>query len=903
MKKERFGVSGMTCSACSAHVEKAVGKLNGVSAVQVNLLTNSMTVEYDENILSSQDIVDCVVNAGYGAAPESAYADNNKSKNEGAVSDRAKKRSQETRAMRIRLSVSLVFMILLMYVAMGHMFGAPLPSFLTGTRNAVSYALLQLLLCLPIIYVNRAYYVNGFKRLFKLSPNMDTLIAVGSSASLVYGIVALFRMSYGLGAGDFALVERYLHDLYFESAGMILALVTVGKYLESLSKKRTGDALDKLRNLVPQTAVVVKEDGTQVEVDSSSLAAGDIVAVKAGDVVPADGVVVDGHAFIDESAISGESVPVEKTEGAKVVGGTVNRSGYMTARVTTVGSESVLSKIIRLVEDAASGKAPIAKAADKIAGVFVPVVMSIALVTFIGWLAGGESFETALSCAISVLVISCPCALGLATPVALMVATGKGAECGVLVKSGEALEVLHSVKYVVLDKTGTVTAGTPEVSDITFGDPDLLGVVAAIESMSEHPLGEAVVSYAKSVGVQFAQVDEFRTLAGKGVVAVSGGKTYSIGNALLMEEAGVAENEYAEELGSVSEQGKTPLLVACDGEYKGLIATLDKVKPSSAEAVAELKKLGVKVVMLTGDNRRTANAIANSVGIDEVIAEVLPEDKEKTVAELMKTGKVAMVGDGINDAPALTRADVGIAIGSGSDIAVDSADVVLVKDDLLDVVTALRLSRKTVTNIKENLFWAFFYNSLGIPLAAGVLYHTSLALKLNPMIGAAAMSLSSLFVVLNALRLKFFKPSVSSAQCAGACAVIGENGTVKVETQKIANENKSDECVSAEEDGEDCKSCDNAKSAGEQAPADINENNDLRSDNMKNYVLEIKGMMCSHCTGRVEKALAAVDGVQSVNVSLENACAEVAATDGVTGETLKNVVTAQGYEVTEVKEK
>lgn len=903
MRKERFGVSGMTCSACSAHVEKAVGKLNGVSAVQVNLLTNSMTVEYDENILSSQDIVDCVVNAGYGAAPESADVDNNKSKNEGAVSERAKKRSEETRAMRIRLSVSLVFMVLLMYVAMGHMFGAPLPSFLTGTCNAVSYALLQLLLCLPIIYVNRAYYVNGFKRLFKLSPNMDTLIAVGSSASLIYGIVALFRMSYGLGAGDYVLVERYLHDLYFESAGMILALVTVGKYLESLSKKRTGDALDKLRNLVPQTAVVVKEDGTQVEVDSSSLAAGDIVAVKAGDVVPADGVVVDGHAFIDESAISGESVPVEKTEGAKVVGGTVNRSGYMTARVTTVGSESVLSKIIRLVEDAASGKAPIAKAADKIAGVFVPVVMSIALVTFIGWLAGGESFETALSCAISVLVISCPCALGLATPVALMVATGKGAECGVLVKSGEALEVLHSVKYVVLDKTGTVTAGTPEVSDITFGDPDLLGVVAAIESMSEHPLGEAVVAYAKSEGVKFAQVDEFRTLAGKGVVAVSDGKTYSVGNALLMEEAGVVENEYAEELRRVSEQGKTPLLVACDGEYKGLIATLDKVKPTSAEAVAALKKLGVKVVMLTGDNRRTANAIANSVGIDEVIAEVLPEDKEKTVAELMKTGKVAMVGDGINDAPALTRADVGIAIGSGSDIAVDSADVVLVKDDLLDVVTALRLSRKTVTNIKENLFWAFFYNSLGIPLAAGVLYHTSLALKLNPMIGAAAMSLSSLFVVLNALRLKFFKPSVSSAQCAGACAVIGENGTVKVEAQKIANENKSDECVSVEEDGEDCKSCDNAKSAGKQAPADINENTDLRSDNMKNYVLEIQGMMCSHCTGRVEKALAAVDGVQSVNVSLENACAEVATMDGVTGETLKNAVTAQGYEVTEVKEK
>lgn len=878
MAKSAFGVSGMTCSACSSHVERAVSKLDGVSKVSVNLLTNSMTVEYDDAKLGVDGIIECVKKAGYGAF---LYETDAKIGRNAKRSTGQDERAQGVREMRTRLIVSLVFMVPLMYVAMGHMFGAPLPSFLTGTENGVSYAFLQLLLCAPILYVNRSYFINGFKRLFRLSPNMDTLIAVGSAASLVYGVIAIFRMSYGLGAGDMALVERYLHDLYFESSGMILALVTVGKYLETLSKRRTGDALDRLRNLVPQNALVLR-DGEEISVPSESLVAGDVVAIKAGMVIPADGTVTDGNAFVDESAISGESVPVEKAQGDKIVGGTVNRSGYITARVTAVGGESVLAKIIRLVEEASAEKAPIAKIADKIAGVFVPVVMSIALVTFIGWLAGGESVETALSCAISVLVISCPCALGLATPVAIMVATGKGAENGILIKSGEALETLHDVKTVVLDKTGTVTEGKPEVCDDTLRSDELLGVVAGIESRSEHPLGEALVEYAQKKGVRFAEVTSFGTLAGRGVVAEAGGRKYAVGNARLMGEQGVPENAYAAELASVSEQGKTPLLVACEGEYMGLVATLDRIKPGSRAAVAQLEKAGLKVVMLTGDNRRTARAIAEQAGISEVFAEVLPQDKEAKIAELQAHGKVAMVGDGINDAPALMRADVGIAIGSGSDIAVDSADVVLVKDDLSDVVTAYRLSKRTILNIKENLFWAFFYNALGIPLAAGVLYHTALALKLNPMIGAAAMSLSSLFVVCNALRLKFFKPTKAHGVCAaGGCPISADGKTA----------------VGAEERSACCLADDQCQT---DVTSDKNNNPDRRT-NMKNYVLNVKGMMCGHCTARVTKALAAVAGVESVDVSLEEGTARVKA-DGVSAEQLKAAVEAQDYEVTAVAE-
>lgn len=883
----------MTCSACSAHVEKAVAKLKGVRKASVNLLTNTMTAEYDENAVDANGIIAAVNKAGYGASLADADGAVPSNRRAAAADVKRGNAQNSTNSMKIRLIVSLVFMVVLMYVAMGHMAGAPLPPFMTGTENAVSFALVQLLLCLPIMYVNRTYYVNGFKRLFSLAPNMDSLIAVGSAASLAYGVFAIFRMSYGLGAGDLALVEKYSHELYFESAGMILALVTVGKYLETLSKRRTGDALEKLRKLVPDKAVLIK-DGREVSVDSSTLTAGDTVAVKAGMVVPADAEVIGGSAFMDESAISGESVPVEKGEGDKIVGGTVNRSGYVTARVTAVGGESVIAKIIRLVEDAGADKAPIAKAADKIAGIFVPVVMGIALVTFIGWLAGTKDFETALSCAISVLVISCPCALGLATPVAVMVGTGKGAENGVLIKSGEALEVLHAVKYVVLDKTGTVTEGVPEVSDVMLrGDSSaVLAAVAGIEKQSEHPLGAAVVEYAEARGVKFAPADSFITLAGKGVVAVSGGDSYAVGNAALMRERGVAEEDFAADLAAVTREGKTPLMVARNGRYAGLIATSDKLKPTSAQAVRELKKLGVKIVMLTGDNARTAGAIAREAGIDEVFAEVLPQDKERKIAELQRHGKVAMVGDGINDAPALMRADVGIAVGRGSDIAVDSADVVLVKNDLLDVVTAVRLSRRTMRNIKENLFWAFFYNTLGIPLAAGVLF-VPFGIKLNPMIGAAAMSLSSLFVVFNALRLKLFKPTHGDTPEACSCAAIGgELPAVKFSADgderavcTVGDENGvSENGVEIQDDN--CKGSESSR----------------RSVNMKQFELNIEGMMCGHCTARVEKALKAVDGVESVKVSLADKTAKVEASECVTAERLKAAVEEQDYEVTSIKQ-
>ncbi len=860
--KAAFDITGMTCSACSAHVEKAVAKLDGVQKVSVNLLTNSMTAEYDENAVSAEDIVQAVEKAGYGAAVKSEKTEVRKpSKSE----DRGAARKKAAHDMKTRLIVSLVFMVILMYVAMGHMFGAPLPRFLTGAENAVSYAFTQLLLTLPIIYVNRAYYINGFKRLIQRAPNMDTLVAVGSVASLIYGIFVIYRMSYALGAGDITTVEGYMHDLYFESAGMILALVTVGKYLETLSKRRTGDALDKLKKLAPETALLVR-DGREIEVESSSLAVGDIIAVKSGMAVPQDAVVTEGNAFVDESAISGESVPVEKSEGARLIGGTISRSGYVRARVSAVGNESVLQRIINLVEEAGADKAPIAKIADKVSGIFVPVVMAIALATFIGWAWGTGDIETALQTSVSVLVISCPCALGLATPVAIMVGTGKGAENGILIKSGEALETLHTVKYVVLDKTGTITEGRPGVTDVTT-DEETLRAVYALEKKSEHPLGSAVVEYAEGRGISAPETGAFETIPGRGIKGEVAGKTYCIGNALFMRESGVDEKEYSKELERVTSEGKTPLMVAAEGKYLGLIAAIDSVKETSAEAISLIKKEGIKTVMLTGDNRRTAEAIARVAGVDEVIAEVLPEDKEQAVAVLMEKGKVAMVGDGINDAPALTRADVGIAIGSGADIAVDSADIILVKNDLMDVVNALRLSARTMRNIKENLFWAFFYNTLGIPLAAGVLY-VPFGIRLNPMIGALAMSLSSLFVVGNALRLKLFKP---------------------LRPAKSLSQGTHEEHYKKSPDG-----C----AAGACPIADTNNYKiDRRYSPMKTE-LNIDGMMCMHCVSRVEKALKETAGVSEVEVSLENKNAVVS---GGEPEALKKAVEEAGYTVTEIK--
>lgn len=866
MKKRKFTVTGMTCSACSAHVENCVAKLPGTSKVSVNLLTSTLTLEYDGE---DEKIIEAVQKAGYGVYPadKAGVGDNtSKAKESSAAATAAK----EAKAMKTRLIISLVFMVLLMYVAMGHMFGAPLPSFLTGTANAVSYALVQLLLCAPILYVNRAYFVNGFSRLFRGAPNMDSLVAVGATASLFYGIFALFRMSYGLGAGDTATVERYLHSLYFESSGMILALVTVGKYLETLSKKRTGDALGKLRKLVPEKALIIGEDGEERETESGALAPGDVIAVKAGMSVPADAVIINGDAFVDESALTGESVPVEKGVGDKITGGTFVKSGYVKAEVTAVGGESVLAKIIALVEDAGAAKAPIAKIADKVSGIFVPVVMLIALATFIGWLAGGEDAEFALTAAVSVLVISCPCALGLATPVAVMVGTGKGAENGILVKSGEALETLSEVKYVVFDKTGTITEGKPEVADITIrvNVDDVIAAVAALEKKSEHPLGEAVVAYANEKGLKsVAEATEYTTLQGRGVKGKVGSDEYVVGNARLMEECGVPASEFGNDLQAVASRGHTPLLVAVNGKYAGAIGTFDRIKPDAKEAVAEIKKSGAKVYILTGDNPVTARAVGDAVGADEVIAGVLPDGKEKEIARLAQKGKVAMVGDGINDAPALMRADVGIAIGSGSDIAVDSADVILMKDDVADVVTAMRLGTRTIRNIKGNLFWAFFYNALGIPIAAGVLYHTPLRLMLNPMIGALAMSLSSIFVVTNALRLKFFKPTATSVTGEANAACGCGDGCVLPSSPDIGQNNINDE----------------------------------RSvKDMKEYVISVEGMMCMHCVARVKAALEGVAGVESVEVSLEKKNAVVRA-NAASAEALVEAVKAAGYDAKEEK--
>lgn len=852
--KQKFTVTGMTCSACSAHVEKAVKSLHGVRSVAVSLLTNSMKVDYDEKTLSAEDIVAAVQKSGYGAQSQQEN-----------ISQKTAEKPVQSGVTLFRLLFSIGFCVVLMYVAMGHMIGAPLPPFLHGTKNALSFALAQFLLCLPVWYVNRSYFTVGFKRLFKGSPNMDTLIAVGSFAGALYGIVTMFIVSNALGRGDLVTVAKYHHELYFESSAMILALVDLGKYFEGRSKTKTGDALSKLKKLVPNTALLINGD-VEREVDSKTLVSGDIVAVKSGMSFPADGVVIFGNCFANESAISGESLPVEKDVDSRIIGGTVNVGGYVKVRVTSVGQQSVLSQIIALVEDAGSSKAPIQRLADKISGVFVPIVMSLSLVTFVVWMCVMQSVSDALGFAISVLVISCPCALGLATPVAIMVATGKGAQNGILVKSGEILERLASVKQVVLDKTGTVTLGEPQVK--TFwcdGDEtQFFAVIGGIEKQSEHPLGKAVVTYAESRCAELFVPTEFQTLAGRGVVAIVNGDTYAIGNKLLMQEQNADIASVETLLQSYSEKALTCLVVAKNSKVVGIVGVGDEIKPTSKEAIAKLHDLGIKTVLLTGDNALSAKAVCEEVGIDTYFAEVLPDEKEQKIRQLMQDGVTAMVGDGINDAPALTAADIGFAVANGSDIAVDSADVVLMKNDLKDVSTALRLGKKTVRNIKQNLFWAFFYNVLGIPLAAGVLYATPLALKLNPMIAAAAMSVSSLFVVTNALRLNFFKPLKSAMEVHAPKTVAEENASENVQ------ENQT-------------------------------EQNNFQKEDIMKYKLSIEGMMCGHCVARVEKALKAVNGVAEVSVSLENKCALVSVNAEVTGQMLSDAVSAQDYTVTNIE--
>lgn len=757
MEKNKFDITGMSCAACAANIQRAVQKLPSVTKAEVNLLANSMATEYDGAVLSPAEIEAAVEKAGYGATL----------RQDTAVGKAATKPlphqnplKAELNVMKQRLIVSFAFLIPLMYVSMGYMVGLPLPSFLAGAENGVSFALTQLLLCLPVVLVNHKYYTGGFKSLWHRSPNMDSLIALGSSAALAYGVFALYRIGWALGNGLPEVAHHYLHDLYFESAATILALITLGKTLEAASRGRTGAAIESLMDLAPKTALVVR-DGTEREIPLEEVQAGDTLAVKPGARVPVDGVVLEGASAVDESAITGESLPVEKEPGNKVIGATVNTSGYFTMRAERVGDDTTLAQIVALVEEAGASKAPIAKLADRISGVFVPAVIGVALVTFATWMFTGNSLEFSLARAISVLIISCPCALGLATPVAIMVGTGRGAKNGILYKNAEALETLCRINTVVLDKTGTITDGKPRLTDLVpFGSDksNLLALAAGLEAKSEHPLALAIVQEAVTRNITPVPVEKFKALSGLGLWAKTAEGDCLAGNLRLMRQQNVDISEAGNLPEQLAKDGKTPLYFAQNGKLVGVIAVADLPKTTSAPAIAALRKRGLRVVMLTGDNAATAEAIRQMVGVHETIAEVLPQDKDEQVRQLMEAGhKVAMVGDGINDAPALARADVGIAIGAGTDVAIESADVVLMKNDLADAVTAYDLSRATLRNIKMNLFWAFFYNTIGIPVAAGLFYPV-FGLTLNPMIAAAAMSLSSVFVVTNALRLNLFKP-------------------------------------------------------------------------------------------------------------------------------------------------
>lgn len=778
MAQDKFDVGGMTCAACQAHVDRAVSKLDGVESVAVNLLAGSMLVDYDPAQVSPDDICTAVDRAGYSASPVSTGIDASQNGSTQARSSAAhmesptKKLEAAASAMRTRLIISIIFLIPLFYIGMGHMLGWPLPGVFTDHTHSMTLALTELVLLIPIVYVNDAYFINGFKSLAHGAPTMDALIAVGATASIAWSLYAMFIMADQLAAGQVhKAMMTSMDNLYFESAGTILSLVTVGKYLETRSKSKTGGAIEALIDLAPKTATVVAEDGTEATVDVDAILPGQVLRVRPGESIPVDGVVLKGSSAVDESALTGESIPVEKTAGDTVNAATVNRTGSFTFRATRVGADTSLAKIIQLVEDANATKVPIARMADKVAGVFVPVVFMISAVTFVVWMALTGSVNEALTSAVAVLVISCPCALGLATPVAIMVGTGKGAEMGILFKSAEALENLRSVGTVVLDKTGTVTRGKPAVTDIVvatradgspaMGEKALLKLAAALERSSEHPLAEAIMAECETRGIVARMVEDFAAVPGRGVTAREGQNIIAAGNVRLMDELGAkVPADLAEQLAA---EGKTPLFFAKNGELVGTIAVADEVKETSAEAIAALRKLGVDVRMLTGDNRVTAEAIAHRVGLNskQVIADVLPADKERHVRELQDAGSmVAMVGDGINDSPALARADVGLAIGTGADIAKEGADVVLMRSDLMDVARAIELSRATIRNIKQDLFWALFYNGIGIPLAAGVFFPLT-GWQLSPMFGAAAMSLSSVCVVSNALRLKSFKPKVA----------------------------------------------------------------------------------------------------------------------------------------------
>ncbi len=850
--KQKFDVTGMSCSACSAHVEKAVSKVPGVDLAQVNLLQNAMTVEYAQGATDADKIIHAVEEAGYGASLKGKDA----SKEANAVQ---KKAADDTKAMKRRLSWSIGFLIVLMYISMGHMLGWPLPEILLGHENVMVFALAQLILTLPVMYLNRKYFENGFKTLLHGAPNMDTLVAMGSTAAAVYSVSRLFVMGYAMGRGNMELAHDCAMNLYFEAAAMILALVTIGKYMETRSKSRTSDAITKLMDLAPKTALVVR-DGREQEIPAGEVRVGELVIVKPGQSIPVDGILIEGTGTVDESAITGESIPVEKKAGDRLTGATVNRAGYFQMQADRIGGDTTLSQIIRLVEEAGGSKAPIAKLADKVSGIFVPVVLTIAVITVAVWLLVGQSFSFALASGIAVLVISCPCALGLATPTAIMVGTGRGAEQGILIKSGESLETAHLVDTVVLDKTGTITKGHPAVTDIKTAagvqERELLRLAASLEQASEHPLAEAVVGRAHELSVSLEKTSDFTAVAGQGVTGTVGMKKVLAGNLKMMKENRIRTEELEPDAERFSEEGRTVLYIAADGKLLGVLAAADPIKETSAQAIEELERMGLSVVMLTGDHEKTARAIQKQLGITRVVAEVLPQDKEREVRRLQEEGhKVAMIGDGINDAPALARADVGIAIGAGTDVAIESADIVLMKSDLLDAAAAIQLSRAVIKNIKENLFWAFFYNALGIPLAAGVFYPI-LGWQLNPMFGSAAMSFSSVFVVTNALRLKGFRPSFYRKKPSAAQLSAAE----EIKAKKII-ENKEEQAMKK--------------------------------------TMKIEGMMCGHCTGRVDKALNALEGVQA-EVSLEDKAAYLTISGDVSDELLKKTVEDEGYQVVEI---
>ena len=860
MKHEKFTITGMSCSACSTRVEKAVNKLDGIDKASVNLLTNSMQADYDESVVSQQDIIKAVIDAGYGASPADTGSSSSSGAPQKSASDLAK---EEMKSMKQRLIGSIIFLIPVMYISMYHMFnewfGLPIPNFMHyifhGPQNAITFAFTQFLLILPILYLNRKYYINGFRNLFEGAPNMDSLVGLGSMAAALYGVFAIFRMSWGLGHGDLALVSQYSMNLYFESAGMIVTLIDIGKYLEARAKGKTSTAIEKLMDLAPKQATVLR-NGIETVIPVEELVVGDEIVIRPGESIPADGIISEGSTSVDESAITGESIPVEKQSGDKVTSATINKTGFIHIKAQRVGSDTTISQIIKLVDEASASKAPIAKLADTISGYFVPAVIAIALVTGIVWyFVLGYSAEFAFSTAIAVLVISCPCALGLATPVAIMVGTGKGAENGILIKSGEALETAHAIDTVVMDKTGTITEGRPKVTDIISfkgSDDQLVTIAAALEKGSEHPLAEAINTYAADHSLTGKTASDFKALFGRGVQAVIDGKTYYAGNIRLMDEVHIDTTSITATLNTLADDGKTPLLFADEKEVIGIIAVADVEKETSAEAIADFAKMGINVVMLTGDNQRTAEAIRQRLHIPQVIAGVLPQDKEKHIAALQAKGhKVAMIGDGINDAPALAKADLGMAIGAGTDVAIESADAVLMRSDLLDAVSAIRLSKAVIKNIKENLFWAFFYNVICIPLAAGLLY-PAFGIRLSPMIGAAAMSLSSFTVCMNALRLRFFQTTHSSR-------VSRETRTDKSQPAVSAAESKAVEAattsVSADKTAEDTEKVSNAPKKG--------------NDETMEKTLKIEGMMCQHCQNHVHEALSAMDGVTAVTVDLE----------------------------------